>query len=440
MQPGDALRREDKVTGTSPDVPRDSADVSSTTLRLVRFAALLCELLGLLAIFRAYEIEGPVFFTLSCIVVIGFVIHYWLPFHWKEWFLIAWSISGAYLLVDPVSASLLIVVVLAVYGIAASPIAYRSRAVAILLLIGVLLYGRATLSFRVPAYSWPLLGSVLMFRVFVYLHDIAHLKERPRFREFLAYFFLLPNYYFLLFPVVDFQVMRQSYSHKSTYRSAQTGVHWILRGTIHLLFYKIVYYLKSHSAHPDSFAGLTQAMTYGYLLYTRVSGHFHIAVGMLCLFGYRLPETHRRYLLAHSIEDLWRRINVYWKDFMWKMVYLPAYFGLRKSGDLQARVLATALVFVSTWALHIYQSFWLEGTIRLAWTDTIFWAVMGIAVVAGVLYSSTAGGKRPPVRPPLFHRALGTAGTFAFITVLWSLWTAPSVAEWIRMISWWRRT
>jgi len=309
------------------------------------------------------------------------------------------------------------------------------------LLIGTLIYGRVTLSFPIPAYSWPLVGSVLMFRVFIYLHDIAHLKGRPAFREFLAYFFLLPNYYFLLFPVVDFQTMRHSYSSKSMYQSAQTGVQWILRGTLQLLFYKIVYYLKGEIPfHPESFGGVIKLMTYGYLLYTRVSGHFHIAVGMLCLFGYRLPETHRRYLLAHSIEDLWRRINIYWKDFMWKLVYLPAYFALRKNGDLQARMLATALVFVSTWALHVYQYFWLEGTLRLTWTDTIFWAVMGIGVMAGVLYSSTVSGKRQRVRPSLFRRAFGTVGTFAFITVLWSLWTAPSVADWIRMISWWKGT
>ena len=141
--------------------------------------------------------------------------------------------------------------------------------------------------------------------------------------------------------------MRRSYSSNRMYQSAQTGAHWILRGTLHLLFYKIVFHLKDQiPAHPDSFAGLLKLMTYGYLLYTRVSGQFHIAVGMLCLFGYRLPETHRRYLLAHSIENLWRRINIYWKDFMWKMVYLPAYFALRKSGDLRARVLATALVLL----------------------------------------------------------------------------------------------
>ena len=44
----------------------------------------------------------------------------------------------------------------------------------------------------------------------------------------------------------------------------------------------------------------------------RVSGQFHVACGMLHLFGHALPETHRRYLLAESFTDYWRRINIYW--------------------------------------------------------------------------------------------------------------------------------
>lgn len=439
IEHGDAIR----VANTAMESPRvpqiEADDASSAALRLKRFSAILFELLGLLAVFRIYNIEGPAFLALSCAAFSGFVIHYWLPFRWKEWFFIAWSIIGAFLLVDPVSASVLIVLVLAIYGIAAAPVTYRVRAITILLLLGALLYGRATLSFHIPAYSWPVIGSVLMFRVFVYLHDIAHRKGRPVFREFLAYFFLLPNYVFLLFPVVDFETMRQSYSSKDMYQTAQTGVRWILRGTTHLLFYKIVYYLNERIPdHPHSFGAVIQLMTYGYLLYTRVSGQFHIAIGMLCLFGYRLPETHRRYLLAHSIEDLWRRINIYWKDFMWKMVYLPTYFKFRRSGDLQARVLATGLVFVTTWALHSYQFFWLERSLRLTWNDTIFWAAMGIAVIAGVLYSSPVSGKRHSVRPSMFRRALGTVRTLAFITVLWSFWTAPSVTDWISMVAWWK--
>ena len=60
-----------------------------------------------------------------------------------------------------------------------------------------------------------------------------------------------------------------------------------------------------------------------FLLYLRVSGQFHLIVGLLHLFGFRLPETHKLYYLAHSFTELWRRINIYWTDFMMKPVFYP---------------------------------------------------------------------------------------------------------------------
>lgn len=71
-------------------------------------------------------------------------------------------------------------------------------------------------------------------------------------------------------------------------------------------------------------AQLLQYLISNFLLYLRVSGLFHLVVGMLHLFGFDLPETHKRYLLAASFTDFWRRINIYWKDFMQKVFYFPA--------------------------------------------------------------------------------------------------------------------
>src|SRR6185503_21055695 len=86
-----------------------------------------------------------------------------------------------------------------------------------------------------------------------------------------------------------------------------------------------------------------------------------------------------------SITDFWRRINIYWKDFMVKIVYFPVYFRYRRSGDLRAKVVATVCVFVVTWALHSYQWFWLRGEWLLSWTDTLFWAILGAFVIVNLI-------------------------------------------------------
>jgi len=108
------------------------------------------------------------------------------------------------------------------------------------------------------------------------------------------------------------------------------------------------------SVEPRAFA--RWALT-GFLLYLRVSGQFHLIVGTLHLFGFHLPETHRRYLLASSFTDFWRRINIYWKDFMLKVFFYPVHFRLRRWGATKALVVSTLLVFAATWFFHAYQWF-----------------------------------------------------------------------------------
>ncbi|NIO08549.1 MAG: hypothetical protein GTO40_11300, partial [Deltaproteobacteria bacterium] len=58
------------------------------------------------------------------------------------------------------------------------------------------------------------------------------------------------------------------------------------------------------------------------------------------------PETNYRYFLASNFTDFWRRANIYWKDFMLKVVYYPTYFRLRKWDDTFRLIFATVLVFL----------------------------------------------------------------------------------------------
>jgi hypothetical protein len=160
---------------------------------------------------------------------------------------------------------------------------------------------------------------------------------------------------------------------------------------------------------------------------------------MLHLFGYDLPETNRNYGLATSFLDLWRRINIYWKDFMVKVCYFPVYFRLRKRGDRRAQLIATGVVFLATWALHSYQYFWLRGRFLLSITDVLFWTILGLLVMTSVALESRAR----KVVPQTGWRAYGSkavriAGTMGTLLVLWSLWNSSSVGAWLDLMTWWR--
>jgi D-alanyl-lipoteichoic acid acyltransferase DltB (MBOAT superfamily) len=423
------------------------------TQSLGQFAFISAQLVLLVWIIRAFQVEERAFLNLMGIATGGFLVHYWLPLRYKEPFWILLSLGGAVMLVGMTSLLLLLVAGLFFYVLLASRLSYAVKVGTMLALAVLLMVGRGLEVSFLPAKAWPILGALFMFRMVVYLYDLPQMKGRPSIQEYLAYFYPLPNFYFLLFPVIDLQTMRRTYYQRDIHLVAQQGLLWMARGVVQLLLYRLVYFLKPSFDTTDvvSFQTLAAAMVGTYLLYLRVSGQFHIVIGLMHLFGYDLPETHRKYLLASSITDFWRRINIYWKDFMVKVVYFPVYFRYRRSGDTRARVIATVVVFVATWALHSYQWFWLRGELLLSWTDTLFWAILGALVVVNLLMEQRAPKKAvtPAAAKPAaveaggmamhIHHGLKVFGTLSLIIVLWSFWQSPTIEEWTTTMAWWNR-
>ncbi len=411
--------------------------------RLGRFLLLAAQLAGLLLAFWLYHVEEAVFFSLFGVAAAGFCIHFWLPARFQEGFFAALSAGCAFLVLEPWAAAAVLGTLLAVYAVVRSPLPYRARLVLALGLLGLVALARSGWSAAgpVPTAARTFAGTILMFRLLVYLYDLRHLSSPPRFLDFATYFCQLPNWCFLFYPVVDYQTMRRSFRARDHAEVAQQGIVWIVRGTLQLLLYRLVVELKGGGT-PDevtSFLGLVETMVLTYLLYLRVSGTFHIIVGMLHLFGYDLPETHRRWLAARSLTDFWRRINIYWKDFMVKLVYFPVFFRLRRRGNLQAQLVATALVFVATWALHVCQTWWITDRLLLTAPDVLFWGTLGALVMVNVALEA----RRPPAaqaaRPAgLVGVGLRIAATLALIVCLWSLWSSPSLATWLDLLTWQR--
>ena len=421
------------VVATSPATPLDvQADRSKTDVR--RFTMLVIPLALLLFTFKVYRVEQPAFFTLACLVFGGFAVSYWLPFRFKETFFILLSLAGAFVLLKPAVAILLITVGLALFGVIRSGLEFRWRVLLLLGILSALIYGRATGRFRVPGEFWPVFGAIFMFRMIIYMYDAKHLSGPTKLRNYLTYFFLLPNYYFMLFPVIDHQTFRRSYFKRDIHSVAQQGVWWIFRGTTHLLLYRLIYQTQGRFSPlrmPVAIAVIAKCV-FSYLLYLRVSGQFHIIVGMLHLFGYDLPETNHRYLLAHSINDFWRRANIYWKDFMVKIIYFPAYFKLRRGGEVRAQILSTILVVAVTWFLHAYQFFWLQGKLGVSVKDSLFWTILGTAMLINVWIENKRKKKAPKTGWRFqLQNVVQIAATFSFIALLWSMWSADSVTEWL---------
>jgi D-alanyl-lipoteichoic acid acyltransferase DltB (MBOAT superfamily) len=420
---------------TAAQAPQKTAPQGKITV--VNFLLVLVQL-GLLAlVLRQFQIESGAFIRLALLAFAGFAIHAWLPLRYRLPFFLALSLAGIVLVLGVANAAWIVGIGLVLLGICHLPFAFPTRIAILLSLVVVLVAQRAQ---WMPApwseAIWPILGSMFMFRLIVYLYDLKHDRSPPAPVHALSYFFMLPNACFPLFPVVDYKSFCRNYFDDDAYRVYQIGVDWMVRGVIHLLLYRVVYYYFTLSPSEVHGVGdLAQYMVANFLLYLRVSGQFHLIVGMLYLFGFRLPETHHKYFLASSISDFWRRINIYWKDFMLKVFYYPAYFKLRRMGNTVALVLATLFVFLMTWFLHAYQWFWLRGTLLFVWQDILFWTTLGLLVVANSLWEAKHGRDRKLGRSAWTWRSLSTltlktVATFCFICILWSFWTTESIAEW----------
>jgi D-alanyl-lipoteichoic acid acyltransferase DltB (MBOAT superfamily) len=286
---------------------------------------------------------------------------------------------------------------------------------------------------------WPVLAIFFMFRLIIYLYDVSTSKMAFSLTQSLTYFYLIPAVCTPLFPVIDFKTFVRSHASSVLSELEPKGIRWMLRGFLQLICFRIVgqlFMLKPELV--SNGAALIQYVLSNSLIYLKVSGLFHLSIGLLLLFGFDLPETNHRYFLASSITDYWRRVNIYWKDFVMKIFYFPSYFKVKKYGTVMALVVATLFTFFMTWVLHLYQKLWLIGSASVTWTDVLFWSLLGLLVLVNALWEMKGG--RPRKLPTngydlraAMHLALRTAAVFACISFLWSLWSASSISAWRNM-------
>ena len=401
--------------------------------------------LVLLALSRFRIEEGQGFMNLLPWIFGGFIVHHLLLARHRQWFFLALSITGIFAVLPFWHGLVLVAIGLGLIGLCHLPLSFRARAGLVVLAAAALAAIRAgwittPVVNELQEVVLPVLASMFMFRLAIYLYDLRHETVPATLSERLSYFFLLPNVSFLLFPVVDYQTYRRSYYDGEPLAIYQKGLLWMVRGLTHLVLYRLVYqYFVLSPGEIESLGTVVQFMVTSYLLYLRISGQFHLIAGILCLFGYNLPETHHLYYFSSGFNDFWRRINIYWKDFMMKMVYYPAFVPLHKRFGMTAGiVIATVIVFLGTWLLHSYQWFWLRNTFPLAATDGLFWGFLGLMVVTNSLIE--ARGKKKRKQTSLtFSAALTnsakTVGFFVLMSALWSLWSSATPGEWLAIVS-----
>jgi hypothetical protein len=395
----------------------------------------------LVLVIQQFNLENHAFsHTLMPLTFYGFLIHYFLPSPYRLPFFLVLSLGGISGVLGLTNAAWLVGVALGLIGICHLAVPFSIRLMLLFMTGAALVVMRAgLLQSPWPTAIWPVLGSMFMFRLLVYCYDLKHNKAPVDFWRTLSYFFLLPNVAFPLFPVIDYSTFCRTYYNDNQYRIYQKGVQWMLWGVIHLLLYRYIYYYWVLAPEEvTSMGSLVQYLVSNYALIIRISGQFHLIVGILHLFGFNLPRIMHLFFLASGFTDFWRRVNIYWKDFIQKVCYYPAYFRLRRWGNVSRLMLAALWGFVMTWFFHTYQWFWIQGSFLLSTPDVLFWSVLTVFVLGNILYEAKYGrkrtlGKRSWNWSEFIVRTLRTVGVFSIICVLWSLWASSSVSEWLSL-------
>ena len=412
-------------------------------LRLGPVLSVVLQLSLIALVVRQFHLENQaIYHNLMLLTLGGFLIHYLLPARYRLSYFLLLSLAALAGILGFVNAVWLLAIGLGLLGLAHLPVSYPLR-VALLLTAGI---GLAAVRAGWIEASWldaiwPILASMFMFRMIVYMYDLKHGKARPTPTSTLSYFFLFPNIVFPFFPVIDYSAFRRTYYDDEQHAIYERGLRSILWGIIHLILYRFLnYYLVLAPQDVTNTAELVRFLVVNFALYVRISGLFHLIIGLLQLFGFDLPPTNHLYFLASSFTHLWRRINIYWKDFMLKVFYYPALFRIKRWGTTTSMVAATAFVFFMTWLLHSYQWFWLRGSVLLAAPDMLFWLILAVLIVASMLYETGRGrdrslSKRALSLGEVTGRALRAAGVFSVMAVLWSLWSSESIRDWVSLLS-----
>ncbi len=432
---------------------------------LARHAALIALVFGqffvLATVIKEFQLVSVVFQRLVFLSVFAFVIHHLMPARARMPFFCVLSVlgiavaagctrtewaTGLMTTAGVVGAGLLLI------GLCHLPIPYAWRIV-IIVLVGLGLMTARSLSHGGAAddgamqapwllAAWPILGSMFMFRLIIYLYDLKHRAVPFSPARSFAYFFMLPNACFPLFPVIDYKTFCRTYESENRFQIYQVGLQWIVRGIVHLLLYRVItHHVQDHVSDADvvGLLSLSIFMVSTFLLYLNLSGQFHLIIGLLHLFGFNLPETHHNYILSSSFTDFWRRINIYWKDFILKLFFYPLMFRLKKLGATQALIVATIISFVATWFLHAYQWFWIRGDFLFTWQEGVFWSALCLLVIINSVKESKSGrqrtlGQRVKARAALTV-ALKTIGTFVVICIIWTIWSSPNFDDTLHLFA-----
>jgi hypothetical protein len=366
-----------------------------------------------------------------------FVFTYWFSKQISYYAIAGGAIVSSYFFLGAINTGALVILIAAYIFILSAFKKTPARIFATILLTAVLAILRiGFINLPLIPLAVPVVGSMIMFRYVLMLYEHHYGSPQSTWIQKFTYLVLPPALAFPLFPIVDYKSFLNNHRPQDS-AVIRTGLTRIAAGLVFMMTYRILYlyFIPGYVEVHDALSAFTYTVC-NYLYILNVFGVMWIAVGYLGLLGFDLPQVFNYVFLIDNFRDIWRRINVYWRDFMVKLVYYPLYFKLRKK--TKAAILITSLTTLTISAmLHGWQWFWLQGTFVLHAPGIIFWCVIGLVISINLAMQNPVGTAPPKKLNPSI-RALRITGMFLFMCFMWSLWNSSSVSEWVNLLSYYK--
>lgn len=415
------------------------SNIVSKTSRSFLYA--LGVLLIFLIVFQLLELEpGIGFELLAPVLVISFIINHYLPLEYKPLMMLFHSLGVVYIAFGWLSGLLLFLGTVVVYFVLSSGIRYWVKIAFLLLFFISMLPWRLEIIYmpRIQIIV-PFLAGFFMLRVWSFL-SVNQLELEKKSVHAFNFFFLGPNLSFPLMPIIDYRDWKKAYN-SSTETTYYTAIDRLAAGLFNLLLFRVIYhflYIAPFAIHNGM--DVIQFMLASYLMLLRLPGLFLLISGWLGLMGLNLPPVFGRFYFANTYSEVWRRINIYWKEFVVKQLYNPFFVLFGKFSFNMRMGMAIILAFALSSLLHTWQLLWIKGNFDFRITDLVYWTVLGCLVfVSGTIFPSKFIQRFNAQTKINFLDAMRNASAvlmvFISMSVLYSLWITGDIHYWVYILS-----
>lgn len=309
-----------------------------------------------------------------------------------------------------------------------------------LIVLGIAFYiMRNTFLVQMPRLNMavPFMAAILMFRVIILMYEVKYNKLPENHWIKLSYFFCFPNLAFLFFPIIDYKTYVRGYYAEPFEDTCNKAFYYMITGILFLVAHKVLgFYIDITYAGVHDVYTLFLYILSKYILVFKMIGLLTLGLSFICMFGFSMPLLFANFFIVTSFNNYWQRVNIYWKDFIAKIVYYPIYFKYRKKVKSAAPIFVFFAV-LSSWFFHLYQQFWISGILVLRAQDFLYWLILALLVSLSV-YAGERNLKKetePVTIGPYLVKGIRFVVVFLGMQVCWVLWNSDDLSAFSYVMS-----